>query len=90
MDYKIEAYDALCELSVFEINSIPADYGDFGEKYDADPENACDYGCGNMQFFPQPATDEVLNKYNISIDEYNEVADVLCDKLSLGACSWCA
>lgn len=89
MDYKIEAYKVLCELSIFEINGISADYDDFGDKYDADRENAEEYGCGNMKFFPKPVTNEVLNKYNISIDEYNKITLELEDKLSFGACGWC-
>jgi len=89
MNYKIEAFHCLCELSIFEINGIHADYEDFGEKYDNDPGNAEDYGCGDMQFFPKPATSEILNKYNISIDEYDKITLELEAELSFGSCGWC-
>lgn len=89
MNIKLEVYDALCETAVFEINGIKADYGDFGDKYDTDPENAYEYCCGNMQFIPQPATQEILDKYKITLEEYNEICKML-DALSFGECGWCS
>ena len=89
MKYIIEAYEALCKLATFTVNGIDAEYDDFGEKNDTDMENAEDYGCGNMEFTPKPATDEVLSKYKISVGEYNTIAEELKDKLSFGQCSWC-
>ena len=89
MNYKIEVYYALCELSTFEINGIEADYNDFGDKDDVSPETAEEYGCGNMKFTPKLATDEILNKYKISVDEYNTITLILIDKLSFGSCGCC-
>lgn len=89
MDYVIRVYDCLCELSEFTIGGIEADYNDFGDKYDADPESAEPYGCGNMRFFRKPSTEEVLVKYKITTDEYNIIADELEEKLSFGNCGWC-
>ena len=89
MKYEILDYGALCELATFTINSKNADYDDFGDKYDNDTENAEDYGCGDMRFFPKPAAEEILTKYNISLDEYNILTKELEDKLSFGSCGWC-
>ncbi len=89
MEYTIKEYGALCELHTFIINGKDAVCSDFGEQHDADSEHAEDYGCGNMLFFPAPATDKILSKYRISVDEYNIVAEELRDKLSFGCCGWC-
>ena len=80
--------EALCELHEFKINDIEAAYEDFGSKYDDDTENAEEYGCGNMQFFPKPATSVVLDKYKITKKEYKEICKKL-DVLSFGSCGWC-
>jgi hypothetical protein len=88
-NWKIEEYGALCELEHFEINGMRADYDDFGEKYDHDSENAEDYGCGDMRFDSKAATEEVLNKYGITTEEYDKICDELEEKLSFGCCGWC-
>ena len=89
MKLEIEVYSCLCELRVFNINDIKAKYEDFRDKYDTDQENADDYCCGNMRFIPKNATQEILDKYKISIDEYNEICEKL-DCLSFGECGWCS
>ena len=89
MDLKLDVYDALCSCAEFKINGIHADYEDFGDKYDDDRENAQEYGCGNMHFHPKRSTPEILDKYKITVDEYNQIADELEDKLSFGCCGWC-
>ena len=89
MEYRIEAYDALCELQVFTVNGVSAEYDDFGDKDDNDTGNAENYGCGDMRFTPKPVTDGVLFKYGISPDEYNTITGELEEKLSFGSCGWC-
>lgn len=89
MKLKLKCYDCLCSLEVFEINDIKADYNDFGTKEDVDSYNAPDYGCGNMQFTPKLATQKVLDKYQITIDDYKKICEEL-DCLSFGHCCWCA
>ena len=45
MKLECKAFGALCELEVFTINDIEADYHDFGTKEDIDAiENACSLG----------------------------------------------
>ena len=89
MELELEVFSALCSTSVFEINGVRADSYDFGDQYDASPETAEPYGCGNMVFCPKPATEEVLQKYKISVTEYGEVCSELQEKLSFGECGWC-
>jgi len=88
--FRIVATQCFCDLSVFTINGETAAYEDFGDKYDADEENAPDYGCGNMKFFPKPATQAVLDKYRTTTDEYNEICAALEAALSFGECEWCS
>lgn len=94
MKLQCKAYDALCSLEVFTINEILANESDFGHTEDIDPdkikESENEYGCGCMKFIPKPATGEVLAKYNITVDEYDEVCNKLESELSFGECYWCA
>ena len=89
MDLILEFYNALCETFRFSINGVVAKHEDFGDKYDRCPDDADYYCCGNMVFTPKTPTSEILNKYNISVDEYNEICHKLEDGLSFGACGWC-
>ena len=86
----MEVYGALCALSVFTINGIQAEEEDFVDKYDHSPETAEDYCCGDMQADVIPATEKVLNKYTITITEYNTIAEEVADKVSFGCCGWCS
>ena len=89
MKTEIKVYGSLCALSIFVINGKMGDKEDFGEQGDESPETAEDYACGDMQFVRVPATQEVLKKYDISEDEYNEIATKLEEELSFGSCGWC-
>ena len=89
MKLKLKCYDYLCELEVFEINDIEADYNDFGTKGDVDSYNAPDYGWSDMQFTPKLAAQKVLDKYQITVDDYNKICEEL-DCLSFGCCGWCS
>lgn len=89
MKLKLEVYKCLCALAEFEINGIKASYEDFGDKYDTQPSLADDYCCGNMQFIPKLATQEILDKYKINVDEYNQICEKL-NCLSFGSCGWCS
>jgi len=78
-----------CSTSKFMINGVGADQDDFGEKHDRDSENAEDYGCGDMEFTRNPSTNEILDKYRINEEQYQEVCEKLEEGLSLGSCGWC-
>lgn len=89
MKVEIEVYGALCGLSTFKINGIEADEEEFVSKYDHNPDVAAPYGCGDMRADIVPATDEVLEKYGISLVEYMAIAQQVSAKVSFGSCGWC-
>lgn len=89
MKLELEIAGALCWAEVFRINGIEADAEEFGEKYDASPSSAEDYSCGDMRFFPSLPTDEILNKFSITLSDYNIICEKL-DGLSFGCCGWCS
>lgn len=86
----IKPYCALpCALETLSINGIRADECDFGAGCDESPEIAEDYGCGYWRFTARPATRTILDKYHLTVDEYNEVAQMLESALDVGRCGWC-
>lgn len=89
MKLELKIYGQSCETEVFRINGIVADYEDFGDKQDIDRMNAHDYCCANMRFISHEPTEEILNKYDITADEYTEVCNKLKDGLSFGRCDLC-
>lgn len=89
MKLELEVYGSLCATSVFTINGVDAEYQDFGHKYDADPEDAEEYGCGNMIFEPGYFSEGIGDKYGINEDEFKIICEKLEEKLSFGSCGWC-
>ena len=90
MEVKMKPYNALpCALKTFSINGIRADQDDFGIGQDEKREIAGDYGCGYWRFTAKPATQAVLDKYHITIDEYEDIAKQLEVVLDVGPCGWC-
>lgn len=90
MKLELSFYGSLCSTAEFIINDIDADYNDFGEHYDASPDTAEDYSCGNRVFEPKAPTEEVLEKYKISGPEYYLIASQLEAGLSFGSCGLCS
>lgn len=90
MELVIKPYHELpCRLDIFSINGKDADQEDFGEVYDHDEENAEPYSCGDMYFEQEPPTKAVLDKYNITEEEYYYICNELEHKLGIGCCGWC-
>lgn len=89
MNLELEVFGSLCSTATFRINGVKADKQDFGEQCDHAPEDAEDYGCGDMQFTRFPPTPEVLAKYDITEAEYALIAGQLEMELSFGCCGWC-
>lgn len=86
---KIKALNALCELAPYiKINGVDFDYCDFGDKYDTEEENAEPYCCGNMKFIPKECDKKILEKYEITEEEYKQIC-VELDCLSFGSCGLC-
>ena len=88
----IEPFEALpCEAQVFTIDGKEAWAEDFGCSEDMDPMAAPDYGCGCREFIPYTTpADGVLEKYQIDVDTYNEICELLKEELHVYCCSWCS
>lgn len=78
-----------CRLEVFTINGKDANQDDFGDMSDHHAESAEPYACADMHFDRKPSTKEVLDKYNITEEEYYNICNELEDKLCIGGCGWC-
>lgn len=78
-----------CSPDVFTVNGLCADLWDFGETYDASPEEAPAFGCGDRSFRSIDSTEAVLAKYQITELEYEEICDRLTDALHIGYCALC-
>lgn len=89
MKLELDVYNAICETKTFRVNGIKATYRDFGEKYDASPDRAKPYVCGNMVFEPKAPAEEILDKYGISINEYDYICKQLRYYISFGICKMC-
>jgi hypothetical protein len=89
MELKLKIYGCLCATSEFLVNGISADSDDFGDQGDESYEYAEDYACGDMRFTGKQATTEILEKYKINNEEYNEIVSQLEEGLSFGSCGWC-
>ena len=79
----------LCATDEFRINGITALEDEFGFGYDADPESAEEYGCGNRVWERRECSREILSLYDITEEEYAEIAAKLEEGLSFGCCGWC-
>ena len=90
--YDIKVSKWMCYAPIFTVKGIEANDFDFGDKEDLEMfhEDKPPHGCGNMTFTPKPATQKVLDKYGITVDEYNEIASVLEEGLSFGYCGLCS
>ena len=90
MEVKIKPFRALpCALETFSINGIRADRDDFGIGQDEKREIADAHCCGYWRFTARPAMQTILDKYHITVDEYNEIARQLESTLDVGECELC-
>lgn len=89
MNLNLSFQGSYCGVNEFVINGISADINDFGQKYDNGDIDRDDCGCSNMMFTRYPARTEILDKYEITIDEYSSICKNLEDGLSFGCCGLC-
>ena len=90
MELVIKPFRSLpCSLEVFTINGNSANQYDFGDIYDHDIERAEPYACADMHFDQKPPTKKVLDKYNLTKEEYYNICNELKCKLYVGHCGWC-
>lgn len=90
MKLEFKVCGSLCAMDTFVINGVHADKDDFGEGHDAAPEDSEGCGsCGNRVFERCDPSQDVLDKYSITEDEYDEICQKLEDSLSFGFCGMC-
>jgi len=80
----IQSKSCPCSLEQFIINDIIADYEDFGE---IDKESN-GHECQIFGFKAKDPSDEILKKYEITLDEYDQVCNKL-DVIFMGYCQLC-
>ena len=87
----IKSMEYLCVLEPSTINDVPVSMKDFGINVDFEYENKeTDYSCGNMQFLMYDYIDtKVLEKYNITEQEYRKIQEKMKQVLSFGKCNYC-
>ena len=86
-DIEIEQYAYLpCSLKEFKINGIDASYEDFGY---TECERIKPYTCTNFHFVSRFSTPEVLNHYNITESEYDQICEKLEMIFDFGECGLC-
>lgn len=79
-----------CTTEKFSINGVKAHYDDFGCKENTGSDDDVEEGgCGNMEFISKESTPDILYKYCITEDEYEEICVRLTEGLSFGRCSRC-
>jgi len=90
MEYTAKVFPYLCSLRVFIINDIKADQDDFITQRDEGYDIYNNFGgCYNMKAEPKESSQDILNKYNITKDEYYTIAEDISNKLSFGECDYC-
>lgn len=84
-----------CSIAKFTINGKKANADDFGKQTDLHPERATlvfggvAYECGDRGFLSIYPTKAVLSKYDLALEGYWKVCDILEDKLHIGGCDFC-
>ena len=77
-----------CEAELI-VKGKKADIEDFGDDDDINPELAPEFGCGNRFFQVWEESPEILKKYNITVEEYDEIGATLQKWLTIGCCDDC-
>jgi len=90
MSHVIEIGEYLCYARKFVVNGQNAQTEEFGVQRDIKGFFDNDTSCGDMHFTPKKATREVLRKYSINKEEYDEICSKLEDGLSFGRCDFCS
>ena len=72
-----------------QINGVQGYQHDFGYNWDDGESNYPYYFCKDRYFKPIKPSDRVLNRYNITKEEYNTICQELTRKLHVGSCGRC-
>ena len=78
-----------CIVEEMYVDGIMIDFFDLGLIKDIEPEKAPPCGCGHRAFVPKPPTTEILEKLNISKDEYDILMNILVKHMDYGLCKRC-
>lgn len=88
MEIEITPYRGLpCSVQKFTINGKSASEYDFGT---VDTFGDCMEGNCCARFIPDMPKQEILEKYDITLDQYAEIVDALKKKLNINSCGWCS
>ena len=86
--FEIKTFRCLpCSTEKFTVKGMYANVEDFGE---TDCGGSCMNNTCRQEFTPKLPTDEVLEKYNINLDEYQEICSALEEELFVCGCGWCS
>lgn len=81
----------ICLASKLKINGVNTDMFKLGTSMDKNIEDAPPTGCGNRVFVPNyDLPNRVLEEYNISKEDMDNVLKYLEEKLSIGKCKFCS
>ena len=87
MKIVITPHDGLpCRAKIFSINGKEADLDDFGEVKKGELGR---YQCELSGFAAKMPSTAMLNKYQITVDEYAEIVEKLNAAFDYGTCGWC-
>lgn len=82
--------DTYCDCDVeLTVKGKKADIEDFGNTRDIEEDKSPPFGCGNMFFEVYEESPEILEKYGITVEEYDEIGATLQKWLTIGCCDWC-
>lgn len=83
----IEKYKSLpCSFKTFTIDGKKASRDDFGNVITSGLPKDGTCGC---YFKPKMPTEEILEKYNLTLKEYSDICEELEEKSYVGSCGWC-
>jgi hypothetical protein len=86
--YECKQYHALpCELELFKVKGKDAKQEEF---VICSSESDDNYGCSSHTAHAKMPTEEILQKYNLSLKEYGTVATAVAVELTFGGCGWCS
>lgn len=88
MEIEVIPYRGLpCSVEKFTIDGKSASEYDFGT---VDTYGDCMEGDCCARFIPDMPKQEILDKYDITLEQYAEIVEVLKETLCVNGCGWCS
>ena len=85
----VTSHSSPCELSTFAVNDMEAETCDFVSCYDHDQDSAAEYGCGDLRADVKEVSTDILEKYEITAEEFHDIAGQVVKALAVGFCCLC-